>query len=129
MPVVPAFLDAHPDVRVEIAIDAPLTDIVATRYDAGIRWPDKIEKDMVAVTVGPPIDLTVYARDELHISRYRRFDAKDHYLRDIQTRWEQALRKGVQELPEVRFGDPAAEPPRSNAIDRTADAGLTERAL
>lgn len=59
MPVVPAFLDAHPDVRVEIAIDDPLTDIVATRYDAGIRWPDKIEKDMVAVTVGPPIQLAV----------------------------------------------------------------------
>jgi putative proteasome-type protease len=57
------------------------------------------------VTVGPPIDLTVYARDELHISRYRCFDATDHDLRDIQTRWEQALRKGVLELPEIRFGD------------------------
>ena len=61
------------------------------------------------VTVGPPIDLTVYARDELHISRYRCFDAKDHDLRDIQTRWEQTLRKGVLELPEIRFGDSVAE--------------------
>jgi putative proteasome-type protease len=69
------------------------------------------------VTVGPPIDLTVYARDELHISRYRCFDAKDHDLRDIHRRWEQALRKGVLELPEIRLGDPSTEPP-PDAVDR-----------
>src|SRR5437868_1721001 len=82
------------------------------------------------VTVGPPIDLVVYGRDELHISRYRRFDDQDPDLRDIQTRWEHALRKGVLELPEVRFrvadGGP---PPPPDGIDRSPDAGLTERAL
>jgi putative proteasome-type protease len=77
------------------------------------------------VTVGPPIDLLVYARDELRITRYRRFDAADPDLRDIHTRWEHTLRKGVLELPEVRFGDPPAVPPPGNALD----AGLTERAL
>jgi putative proteasome-type protease len=76
------------------------------------------------VTVGPPIDLTVYARDELRISRYRRFDAKDPDLRDIQTRWERTLRKGVLELPEIRFGDPEAE-----SASPHDGAGLTERAL
>jgi putative proteasome-type protease len=82
------------------------------------------------VTVGPPIDLTVYIRDELHISRYRRFDAKDAALRDIQMRWESTLRKGVLELPEVHFNDAESESGRPHdGIDRTADAGLTERAL
>jgi putative proteasome-type protease len=82
------------------------------------------------VTVGPPIDLTVYSRDELRISRYRRFEAKDPDLRDIQTRWEQALRKGVLELPEVRFGGPEGVPALSrDGGERTANAGLTERAL
>jgi len=55
------------------------------------------------VTVGPPIDLLIYATDELCISRHRRFDAQDPDLRDIHTQWEQALRKAVLELPEIRF--------------------------
>jgi putative proteasome-type protease len=82
------------------------------------------------VTVGPPIDLLVYGRDELHIRRYRRFDALDSDLRDMQKQWEHALRKGVLEMPEVRFppGD-GGQPPPAPGIDRTADAGLTERAL
>src|SRR4051794_16561673 len=59
------------------------------------------------VTVGPPIDLLVYARDELGISRQRRFMDKDPDLLAIHTHWEQALRKAVQELPPVRFDNPA----------------------
>ncbi len=55
------------------------------------------------VTVGPPIDLLVYNRDELRISRYRRFAANDPDLIDIHHAWESALRKAVQALPRVRF--------------------------
>jgi putative proteasome-type protease len=62
------------------------------------------------VTVGPPIDLVVYARDELCISRRRRFPAKDPDLRDIHTQWENALRRAVKELPEIRFADPGGQP-------------------
>jgi putative proteasome-type protease len=57
------------------------------------------------VTVGPPIDLLVYAADEFTISRYRRFEAQDPDLRDIRSQWEQALRKAVLELPEIHFAD------------------------
>jgi putative proteasome-type protease len=56
------------------------------------------------VTVGPPIDLLVYAADELTVTRQRRFAAQDPDLRDIRTQWEQALRKAILELPAVRFG-------------------------
>jgi putative proteasome-type protease len=55
------------------------------------------------VTVGPPIDVLVYGRDELVITRHRRFSENDPELRDIHLRWEQALRRAVLELPEVRF--------------------------
>ena len=82
------------------------------------------------VTVGPPIDLIVYARDELQIGRHRRFDDKDPDLRDIQKRWEKALRKGVSELPEVQFHSPhgaAASPPAG--ASQSVDDGLTERTL
>jgi putative proteasome-type protease len=57
------------------------------------------------VTVGPPIDLLVYPRDELRVTRHRRLDMSDPYLRDIHQRWELALRRAVQELPTVPFGD------------------------
>jgi putative proteasome-type protease len=57
------------------------------------------------VTVGPPIDLAVYSADELRITRYRRFGADDPDLRTIRKHWEQALRKTVQDLPELRFED------------------------
>jgi putative proteasome-type protease len=57
------------------------------------------------VTVGPPIDLLVYAADELAISHYRRFEAQDPDLRDIRFQWEQALQKAVLELPEIHFAD------------------------
>jgi DNA-binding transcriptional LysR family regulator len=55
MPVLPAFLASHPDVRVEMIVDDNLTDIVASRFDAGIRFGNIIEKDMIAVRVGPDI--------------------------------------------------------------------------
>ena len=61
------------------------------------------------VTVGPPIDLLVYGTDELRFTRYRRFTAQDHDLRQIHQQWEQALRKAVLELPEIAFNPPEAE--------------------
>lgn len=82
------------------------------------------------VTVGPPIDLLVYGRDELHIDRYRHFDDKDTDLRDIHTRWEQALRKCVIDLPEVHFAPPNGSPsPPTDFPERSADEGLAERAV
>jgi DNA-binding transcriptional LysR family regulator len=53
MPVLPGFLASHPDIRVDMIIDDNLTDIVAERIDAGIRFGDIVEKDMIAVRIGP----------------------------------------------------------------------------
>ncbi|MDR3620310.1 MAG: peptidase [Paludisphaera borealis] len=55
------------------------------------------------VTVGPPIDLLVYGRDELHLDRRRRFLDRDPDLVAIHTQWEQALRLAVQAIPRVNF--------------------------
>jgi len=46
-------LREFPDIRVEINTDYRLTDIVAERFDAGVRFGDIIAKDMVAVAIGP----------------------------------------------------------------------------
>jgi DNA-binding transcriptional LysR family regulator len=50
-PMMPDFLTAHPDIRIEMTIDEGLTDIIESRYDAGIRFGEKVAKDMVAVRV------------------------------------------------------------------------------
>lgn len=55
------------------------------------------------VTVGPPIDLIAYADGDLDILRQRRFSENDSDLLAIHQQWEHTLRKGVQELPQIRF--------------------------
>ena len=59
MPVLPRFLASHPDIRVDMIVDDNLTDIVAERFDAGIRFGDIVEKDMIAVRIGPDIRMAV----------------------------------------------------------------------
>jgi DNA-binding transcriptional LysR family regulator len=53
------FLPKYPDIKVEIVIDYGLTDIVAERYDAGVRWGEQVAKDMIAVRIGPDIRFAV----------------------------------------------------------------------
>jgi DNA-binding transcriptional LysR family regulator len=52
-PALEKLLPGHPDIKVEIVIDYGLTDIVAERYDAGVRTGEMVAKDMVAVRIGP----------------------------------------------------------------------------
>jgi len=59
MPALPGFLASHPNIRVDMIIDDNLTDIVAHRIDAGIRFGDIVEKDMIAVRIGPDIRMVV----------------------------------------------------------------------
>jgi DNA-binding transcriptional LysR family regulator len=59
MPKLPRFLSSHPDIRVEMIVEDSLIDIVAERIDAGIRFGDIVEKDMIAVRIGPDIRMAV----------------------------------------------------------------------
>ena len=52
-------LPDYPDIRVELTIDQSLTDIVAERYDAGVRLGEQVAKDMIAVRIGPDIRMAV----------------------------------------------------------------------
>ena len=53
MPKLAKLLRDYPDIKVEIIIDYGLTDIVAERYDAGVRSGEQVAKDMIAVRIGP----------------------------------------------------------------------------
>jgi DNA-binding transcriptional LysR family regulator len=58
-PKLAEFLPRYPDVKVEIWADFNLTDIVAERFDAGVRLGEQVAKDMVAVRIGPEERLMV----------------------------------------------------------------------
>jgi DNA-binding transcriptional LysR family regulator len=58
-PVLAKILPAHPDIHIEVAVDYGLTDIVAERYDAGVRLGEQVAKDMIAVRIGPDIRMAV----------------------------------------------------------------------
>ncbi len=52
-PALERLLPDYPDIKVEIAVESGLTDIVAERFDAGIRTGEMVAQDMVAVRIGP----------------------------------------------------------------------------
>ena len=59
LPKLAKLLREYPDVNVEIAIDYGLADIVAERYDAGVRSGEQVAKDMIAVRIGPDMRMAV----------------------------------------------------------------------
>jgi DNA-binding transcriptional LysR family regulator len=58
-PALAKLLPRYPDIKVEITTDYGLTDIVAERYDAGVRLGEQVAKDMIAVRIGPDFRMAV----------------------------------------------------------------------
>jgi DNA-binding transcriptional LysR family regulator len=58
-PKLAKFLPDYPDIKVEIIVDYGLTDIVAQRYDAGVRFGEQVSKDMISVRIGPDMRMAV----------------------------------------------------------------------
>jgi DNA-binding transcriptional LysR family regulator len=54
-PKLARFLPAYPDIRLELDVSYGLKDIVAERFDAGVRMGELVEKDMIALPIGPPM--------------------------------------------------------------------------
>jgi DNA-binding transcriptional LysR family regulator len=51
--IVPAFLHKYPDIRLDIITDESFVDMIAAGCDAGIRYDERLEQDMIAVPIGP----------------------------------------------------------------------------
>jgi DNA-binding transcriptional LysR family regulator len=58
-PKLAKFLPGYPDIKVEVITDNRLADIVAERFDAGIRNGEQVAKDMIAVRIGPDMRMAV----------------------------------------------------------------------
>jgi DNA-binding transcriptional LysR family regulator len=87
-PVLGRFVQAYPDIRLELTIDDALTDVVAEGFDAGIRNGERLQQDMIAVRLTPNFHLAIVGsplyfvqREALQTPR----DLKDHAC--ITYRW------------------------------------------
>lgn len=58
---IPRFLALHPDITIDICVDWALTDIVAERFDAGIRSGERLQRDMIAVRISGEMPIVVAA--------------------------------------------------------------------
>lgn len=68
-PALSQFLSQYPDVHVELSLESALTDIVAQRFDAGVRLGEHLARDMVAVRIGPDLRMAVVGAPSYFLSR------------------------------------------------------------
>lgn len=60
-PLLDAFLRAHPGIRMEVVSDDSFIDVLAAGFDAGVRYDERLERDMIAVPIGPRVQRFVAA--------------------------------------------------------------------
>jgi len=69
LPKVAPLLHQYPDIKVEFDVSYGLRDIVADRFDAGVRLGDTIDKDMIAVPIGPKLRMAAVAAPDYFAKR------------------------------------------------------------
>jgi DNA-binding transcriptional LysR family regulator len=70
-PALERLLPDYPDIKVELDINNGMTDIVAGRYDAGVRLGEQVAKDMVAVRIGPDARMAIVGAPSYFTTRPR----------------------------------------------------------
>ena len=67
--IVPAFLSAYPDIRMEVISEESFVDVLAAGCDAGIRYGERLEQDMIAVPIGPRVQRFATAASPAYLDR------------------------------------------------------------
>jgi DNA-binding transcriptional LysR family regulator len=67
--IVPAFLAAYPEIRLEVIADDSFVDVLAAGCDAGIRYDERLEQDMIAVPIGPRVQRFATAAAPAYLDR------------------------------------------------------------
>ncbi|RQV02864.1 LysR family transcriptional regulator [Burkholderia cenocepacia] len=70
--IVPRFLEAYPDIRLEVTADENFVDVLAAGCDAGIRYDERLEQDMIAVPIGPRVQRFATAAAPGYLDRHGR---------------------------------------------------------
>ncbi|NMN04659.1 MULTISPECIES: LysR family transcriptional regulator [unclassified Novosphingobium] len=66
--ILPPFLMAHPKIRVEVTVEDSFVDILASGADAGIRYEERLEQDMIALPIGPRTQRIVVAASPAYLA-------------------------------------------------------------
>ena len=67
--IVPPFLAAYPEIRLEVLTDESFVDVLAVGCDAGIRYDDRLEQDMIAVPIGPRVQRFAAGASRAYLDR------------------------------------------------------------
>jgi DNA-binding transcriptional LysR family regulator len=70
--IVPPFLAAYPDIRLEVIVEESFVDVVAAGCDAGIRYGERLEQDMIAVPIGPRVQRFSVGASPAYLDRHGR---------------------------------------------------------
>jgi len=70
--IVPAFLAAYPDIRLDVTTEESFVDVLAAGCDAGIRYDERLEQDMIAVPIGPRVQRFAAAASPAYLARHGR---------------------------------------------------------
>jgi DNA-binding transcriptional LysR family regulator len=126
-PAIIKLVKHYPDVHVELSIDSGLRDIVAERFDAGVRLGEEVAKDMIAVPIGPDTRMAVVGAPSYFAAHPRPktpHDLTDHRCVNIRMQ----TRGGVYAWEFEKNGKPlnvrVDGPLTFNNIDMVLDAAL-----
>jgi DNA-binding transcriptional LysR family regulator len=70
--IVPPFLAAYPGIRLEVVAEESFVDVLAAGCDAGIRYEERLEQDMIAVPIGPRVQRFATAASAAYLDRHGR---------------------------------------------------------
>ena len=70
--LVPPFLAAYPEIRIEVIAEDSFVDVLAAGCDAGIRYDERLEQDMIAVPIGPRVQRFATAASPGYLDRHGR---------------------------------------------------------
>ena len=70
--IVPPFLAAYPDIRLEVVTEESFVDVLAAGCDAGIRYDERLEQDMIAVPIGPRVQRAATAASPAYLDLHGR---------------------------------------------------------
>ncbi|MER8397367.1 LysR substrate-binding domain-containing protein [Mesorhizobium sp. M1348] len=70
--IVPRFLAAYPGIRLEVVAEESFVDVLAAGCDAGIRYDERLEQDMIAVPIGPRVQRFATAASPAYLDRHGR---------------------------------------------------------
>lgn len=68
--IVPPFLAAYPDIKLEVIAEDSFVDVLAAGCDAGIRYGERLEQDMIAVPIGPRTQCFAAAASPAYLARH-----------------------------------------------------------